>query len=448
MKLFLKACGVPDAFRLKIEDRTRSDTLERTYSHPFALIGRNPDTDLTLDHWQVSRRHAYIQILHGRLFCLDLGSRTGTLWEGRPSRSKWLSLRQTVHVGPFRIACESYDPSAPPEDEGGEVLPPPTAGLPGARLEPIDDPSLGVWQMEEAIALIGRSPGCEIRLPDPSLSKFHASLVRTTLGVWVVDLLGTSGIQVNRKRLRCSRLADGDELAIGQHRFRLFYDDPQAFDGIIDEAPIGFAGSELAVRNNGGWLATQGQPQGPWEGMAQPPALPYGTGGVPESVMMVQAMLAPMLNQFAMMQQQMFEQFHQTMIAMIQSMQVVNRDRMELIQKELNEVHRLTRELHSLQVEASRPKETPPAPAPPIVPPAGPVRVVGSSVTPPPPPPEPTRPAARPAAPPKSERAIPKQSHVDVHATLHQRINNLQSERQTRWQKILGMVGKHSDERA
>jgi hypothetical protein len=51
--------------------------------------------------------------------------------------------------------------------------------------------------------------------------------------------------------------------------------------------------------------------------------------------------------------------------------------------------------------------------------------------------PAPAQPKPGPAQP-QATAAKPK---VDVHSILQQRINNLQTERQTRWQKILGMVG-------
>ena len=53
------------------------------------------------------------------------------------------------------------------------------------------------WRMNRALAFIGRSPLCRVQLASQTVSKFHASLVQTDKGVWVVDLLGKEGTYVN-----------------------------------------------------------------------------------------------------------------------------------------------------------------------------------------------------------------------------------------------------------
>jgi pSer/pThr/pTyr-binding forkhead associated (FHA) protein len=54
---------------------------------PFALIGRSAQAGLLLDDPSVSQRHAYLQVVGGRIFCLDLNSRTGLYLGGAPRRS-------------------------------------------------------------------------------------------------------------------------------------------------------------------------------------------------------------------------------------------------------------------------------------------------------------------------------------------------------------------------
>src|SRR5882757_650040 len=72
---FLSACGSPEPLRVGVDERDQLLTDTWTFRQPFLVIGRRPDSDLRLDHWQVSRRHAYLQMIEGRYFCVDLGSR-------------------------------------------------------------------------------------------------------------------------------------------------------------------------------------------------------------------------------------------------------------------------------------------------------------------------------------------------------------------------------------
>ena len=65
-----------------------------------------------LDHWQVSRRHAYLQLIEGRYYCVDLGSRTGTHGGDATERSGWLERGRAIQIGPFTVRPEWPDRAA------------------------------------------------------------------------------------------------------------------------------------------------------------------------------------------------------------------------------------------------------------------------------------------------------------------------------------------------
>ena len=67
---------------------------------------------------------------------------------------------------------------------------------------------------------------CQLVLTDDSVSRFHAALVPTPSGVWVVDLLAREGVHVNGQRVRWAWLADGDSFRIGRFTFILRYETP------------------------------------------------------------------------------------------------------------------------------------------------------------------------------------------------------------------------------
>ena len=59
----------------------------------------------------------------------------------------------------------------------------------------------------------------------------------------------------------------------------------------------------------------------------------------------------PLVNQFGVMQQQMFDQFQQAMAMMLQMFGTMHREQMEVIRGELDQLHDLTEEFHLLRNE-------------------------------------------------------------------------------------------------
>ena len=78
-----------------------------------------------------------------------------------------------------------------------------------------------IWPVRRVMSLIGSASGCKFRLTDASVSRFHGSLLRTSAGLWIVDLLGQRGITVNEVPVRFSHLTDGDVLSIGRYQIRV-----------------------------------------------------------------------------------------------------------------------------------------------------------------------------------------------------------------------------------
>lgn len=69
--------------------------------------------------------------------------------------------------------------------------------------------------------VVGRDPRCDARLGSPRVSRRHCCLARADGGVFVRDLGSTNGIRINGLRVDRGRLRPGDELAIGDFRFRV-----------------------------------------------------------------------------------------------------------------------------------------------------------------------------------------------------------------------------------
>jgi len=319
-------------------------------------------------------------------------------------------------------------------------------------------------------------------LRDASVSRFHASLLRTSKGVWIVDLHSREGVVINGVRVRWAWLEDGDTVKIGQFTFILRYETvPQQVSRkdvpleagaspAVSSGPThsGKAGTALAVR-------AASRPATPVRATKpSPPALTPDLL-VPARAGRWEQDIALPPQQLAMWQQQMqmMESFHQDMILMVQMFVAMHREHRVTIRDELDRVQKLTRKLSVLQKKLSQtegsaeesrsqseersepdvgkpdrsgrngaarargvnpPDDAKPAPSQPALPPvakrrsgAGTPNTTGTGHT---------RKAAESPSPP------PPTSHAELHSHLTQRIAELQRERQSYWQRILSAISK------
>lgn len=71
------------------------------------------------------------------------------------------------------------------------------------------------------LTLLGRSPGCEVRLNVEGIQPVHCGLVHSPDGLVLRDLCGMGGTLVNGEPASNCELHDGDTLALGPFHFRL-----------------------------------------------------------------------------------------------------------------------------------------------------------------------------------------------------------------------------------
>ncbi len=217
---------LPGMFRLAVTGPDEPQPVQLGVNGPFALIGRDESCACRLDHADVSRRHAYLQAIFGRIFCIDLGSRTGTYWGDTPLRSGWLDPGVPVRIGPYQI--ELIDtlgfgrPSAPFPDNFSPLDPytGQLGKLPRVDLEILNGavPSAEMT-ISRLITLVGSSARCKLRLQHASVARVDCGLVWLSDGLWVVDLSGRGHSRVRGKILRCARLENDQKLRLG--RFHL-----------------------------------------------------------------------------------------------------------------------------------------------------------------------------------------------------------------------------------
>ena len=78
--------------------------------HAILVVGRGEDCDLRLYDPSVSRVHARITLLDGRVYLEDAGSRWGTLVNGMPTESRELFPGDRVEIGDTQLRLEADSP--------------------------------------------------------------------------------------------------------------------------------------------------------------------------------------------------------------------------------------------------------------------------------------------------------------------------------------------------
>ena len=352
---------------------------------------------MSLEHNLVSRRHVYLQFVNGRVFWLDLDSRAGTSTEGQLRKFGWLEAGSSIRVGPFgieRLAGTGLDPEIRHTALGSQVSPFVARSygdqtLPEVSLEFLNGPSRSAcWPMNRVMSLIGSANGCKFRLADPSVSALHCSLLRTPLGLWIVDLLGPDGTGVNNTQVRYALLAPDDVVAVGRYRIRMRIRPaypvsarsaaPKGGPAMIAQAGSSFQVPLTSVFSNGDSSGLSSLPVHSWQVLASQFLATRDVGGQAssdESVFpavhvpthmergeITESLLVPLMNQFGQMQQQMLDQFQQAISMIVQAFGSLHRDQMVTIREELDQLRDLTREFQAIKLEvAARSQDQSPA---------------------------------------------------------------------------------------
>jgi pSer/pThr/pTyr-binding forkhead associated (FHA) protein len=166
--------------------------------------------------------HAQLQSAEEAHYLVDLGG--GVTVNGQPVQSAWLKDGDLIGVGSHRLQYRTRLGSG-----GGMNDPAPSGPAPQIVLESapanvsetclvLTDPIGNEHPLQRGPNLIGRDPGCTIPLPyEASISRRHAEVTLSPLGVTVRDLGSTNGTFVNGIKITSeTRLHPGDRLRLGK----------------------------------------------------------------------------------------------------------------------------------------------------------------------------------------------------------------------------------------
>ncbi len=205
--------------RLQIELPGKTKPICLQLDKPYALLGRDANCDLRVNHPEIRPRHAYLQWVDGRLFCTELtGEENAPPANGKSKLGCWLTTRP-LQVGSCRVSLLDDVPATDPNInplERSAIL---ALEFPQVRLkfEGVEQ-SDNQWPVDRAITLIGRGSQCKLRLDHPEIPLVLASLLRTPSGCWLIDLAGKGTTLVNDFPVSFAPLDVGDLLQFGAFR--------------------------------------------------------------------------------------------------------------------------------------------------------------------------------------------------------------------------------------
>lgn len=338
---------------------------------PFVLIGQSPGCHLRLMHPDVSFRHAYCQVVQGRLYVYDLETEHGTIWGTGVRREGSLTPDSRLQIGPFIVRLSrapAFTCSLQPTTEDWQP-----------ENEPLEDVRLwfenatgrtshsALRPLRRQITVLGRSNRCHLKLSDSSVSKAHCAIVRTEVGYWVVDLLGRAGTTINGQNVRFSAIGADDVLGAGRFRMKIRELVPSETLEAPTPGPDSAAELPAAAPENAGPGATSiVLPRSPVaagvteQHLAQSrqslsfhatrlPNIPESDGERGTS----DALILAMMEQFSHLQQQLLTHTQQQMSMLTEMFATLHKAQNEAVMSQLQRIQEISTELNTLRAETA-----------------------------------------------------------------------------------------------
>ena len=360
-RLFLEACGATGPLRFEWADPTTAELHGRDIEQAAFVVGHDPAADLVLDDPSVAPFHAFLQIVDGRLFAIDLGKTIGLRWGEIPRAAGWVNRGQPLRIGRYTLRLVGGD------RDGGEsiVEPAPTSSrytsrmnLPRVVVEfrAATEGNDGPFQrdvLDRVLVLAGSSKRCQLRVEGDGVSRFTCALIRSPKGLWMTNVRPTAGATINGALCRFARLEDDDVVQIGNYCIRVTYND-MAKTPVLrapDLQPFASLGPAIGPRAIEGTVA-------------------------PADDLVPEVLLRPLLEQAGSELGLPSSPFGQSLVLLVRLLGDVHRDHLTLVRDELAEIRRLSRDMDRLRTEMQPPvpgqRPVPPAPGHAAVPPPAP----------------------------------------------------------------------------
>lgn len=166
------------------------------------VIGSSKHSRILLKSDTVSSVHTFLVYSNGRWYFRDLVSRTHTILNGKSVREADLKSGDTITIGTFVFHFVASEPAEPVLKVAPAALDITDAEIP----VPIDTKTV----------LIGKRPGCEIRLMEEGVSTAHAIIFECNGVHFIRDLYSRGGTFLNGKKIHQEALKFGDVVLVGE----------------------------------------------------------------------------------------------------------------------------------------------------------------------------------------------------------------------------------------
>lgn len=210
-------------WRLCIEDDEANRTVVNLVRKEYT-IGRAEENAVRLTERNVSRAHAVLRRTDDGWTLQDLESHTGCYINDRPIEDEQLlQHRDRVRIGDYDITLLDSEREAEEHasDDQTETVPA-TAEADEAlerhdRLVIVEGPNPGTqYPLLDKRLLIGRGEECDLALPDTSVSRVHATLLKDEHGRYhISDQQSSNGVRVNGMEVTKIPLYSGDVVELG-----------------------------------------------------------------------------------------------------------------------------------------------------------------------------------------------------------------------------------------
>ncbi len=206
------------------------------------ILGREPDCDIVVPDQQASRHHAELRWDHGHIALVDRGSLNGTRLNGQRVWGQ-VPLREgdVIQIGAHHYRVDlaastgnGQTTAAAADADSEDTRKVPNAAK-GSTSSPVlgraivlvaeDGPKAGTrWELGGPISSIGRDASCDVSVPDSSVSRRHAQVIRQASGIYVQDLDSQNGTRLNGEVLSApAPLHEGDVLQVGEVNLRCVF---------------------------------------------------------------------------------------------------------------------------------------------------------------------------------------------------------------------------------
>jgi pSer/pThr/pTyr-binding forkhead associated (FHA) protein len=215
---FLQACRGAEPIRLEVRRSSGAATVKE-FPKPYVLVGRDGRADLALVNPEVAIRQLYFQLIGGRVYAVRISETPVKMSDGRSWESSWVLPSDEFCCGwvTLRVINPDQRPPGGPAS-GGDPVAARHTGPREYAFEPLagrSNPPRRFTHRQDLL-LVGREAPCKFLVRHASVSRFHAAIVQTPYGLWVVDLLSRTGVRVNGARVAAAELQDGDQLYFGE----------------------------------------------------------------------------------------------------------------------------------------------------------------------------------------------------------------------------------------